>query len=162
MKTLKTTNKSNSFLALIFIFTIVFSSAFAQQTQQVRDDFTNDELVAFVNANEKIIEIEKESEDKMIVAIEEEGLTVDEFNTMVQIHQDPNKELDATEEEMTAFNNAAQEVVQETQQKQVKIISSIEDEGINAETYQEILISYQQNPEVQEKVNVILSEKEDN
>ncbi|MGK7392272.1 MAG: DUF4168 domain-containing protein [Candidatus Cyclobacteriaceae bacterium M2_1C_046] len=152
-------NKTNSLWALIFLFTLSFSNAFAQQQQQVREDFSEKELTAFVDANEKIIEIEKESEKKMISAIEDEGFTVDEFNEMVQTHQDPNKELDATQEEMVSFNNAAQEIIKQTQEKQKKIISAIEDEDIKPETYQAILIGYQKSPKVQEDVNKILSER---
>jgi hypothetical protein len=35
--------------------------------------------------------------------------------------------------------------------------SAIEEAGITIETYEEILIAYQQNPKVQEKVNELLN-----
>lgn len=144
---------SVSMVVMLFI----SSFAFAQQPQQeVREDFSDEELTSFVNAHEKVIEIQQESQEKMITAIEEEGLSVEKFNNLIESQQDPNKEVDASAEELASFNNAAQQIMKERQETEAKVVSSIEDEGIDIGTYQEIMVAYQQSPKVQGRVNELL------
>lgn len=152
--------KLSRLLLLMMIFSCTLSTAFAQQAQQVREDFTDDELEAFVDANEKVIEIQQESQEKIKEAIEEEGLTIEKFNEIVESQRNPNIEVNATQQELVSFNNAAQVIIKENQETQTEIISSIEDEGIDITTYQEIMIAYQQVPKVKEKVNKLLEDRE--
>lgn len=163
MKTNKKLQSHKIITAISMVVMLFISSfAFAQQPQQqqpqqeVREDFTDEELTSFVKAHEKVIEIQQKSQEKMIQAIEEEGLSVEKFNKLIESQQDPNKEVDASAEELNSFNNAAQQIMQERQKTEVKVVSSIEDEGIDIGTYQAIMVAYQQSPEVQGRVNELL------
>lgn len=141
------------------LFTFIFSSAFAQQegaAPEVREDFSDDELSSFVDAYEGVMLIQQESEQKMLDAIESEDLTMERFNEVLAMQQDPSKEVDATADEMASFNNAAQAIIKERQDAETKVISVIEGEGLDIETYQEIMMAYQYSPVVQEKLNKLL------
>lgn len=121
---------------------------------QMREDFSDNELQSFVKANEKVMAIQMEGEQKMIHAIEGEGLTVNRFHEILEHQRDPQKGTDSTSaEELNSFNNAAQVILQENARLEKEMTATIEDEGINIETYQQIMLAYQQNPAVQERVN---------
>lgn len=150
-------------LALLFTF-----GAFAQvpmqqgpqQQQQVQTDFDRQELEKFVNVYIKSSEIQQENESVMIQAIEDEDLEINRFNEILTVRQNQQsaEDINATAEEMAAFNNAAEKIMKVQQEAQAEIEQLIESE-IGGEKYQQIAMAYQQSPEVQEKVNEILEGK---
>lgn len=133
-----------------------------QPSIKFREDFSDDELASFVKANEKVTTIQQESEQKMIKIIEDEGLSVGRFNEILESQRNPEKKTEASPEDLTSFNNAAQVIIQENQKIEQQMTTSIEEEGIDIDTYQEILIAYQQSPKVQDKVNKLLSKDDNN
>ena len=111
---------------------------------------------SFIKANEKVVLIQEESEQKIVKTIEDEGLSVDRFNEILESRQNPEKKIDTSPEEITSFNSAAQVIISENRKTEEQMIILIEQEGIDVGTYQEIMIAYQQNPEIQKKVNDLL------
>jgi hypothetical protein len=123
----------------------------------VKEDFSDEELNMFVNATKEVIRIQQETERLMINIIEEEDLTVDKFNEIMIAQQTANMDrVDATAEELIAFNNAAEKIMMLQNELQEEVIRILESEGIDVETYQEIILSYQYSPQVQERVNEML------
>lgn len=119
----------------------------------IREDFSDDELKSFVTANERVMAIQMEGEQKMIQAIEDEGLTLERFNQILEEQRDPRAETESTQEELTSFNNAAQMILQENARIEQQMTASIEEEGIDIDTYKQIMLAYQQNPSIQNRVN---------
>lgn len=119
----------------------------------MREDFSDNELKSFVKANEKVTVIQMEAEQKMIKAIEGEGLTVERFNQILEQQRDPSRTSETSVEELQSFNNAAQVILEENTRIEKEMTSSIEEEGIDIETYKQIMVAYQQNPDVQSRVN---------
>lgn len=119
----------------------------------MREDFSDNELKSFVKANEKVTVIQMEAEQKMIKAIEGEGLTVERFNQILEQQRDPSRASETSVEELQSFNNAAQVILEENTRIEKEMTSSIEEEGIDIETYKQIMVAYQQNPDVQSRVN---------
>lgn len=149
-------------LLLSFMISIAFSSPAQQDPSvQMRQNFSDDELKSFVKANEKVMAIQMEGEQMMIKAIEGEGLSVDRFHEILEQQRDPQRATDssATEEELASFNNAAQTILQENERLEQRMATSIEEEGIDIDTYKQIMLAYQQNPDVQNRVNKMLSEE---
>lgn len=128
----------------------------------VREDYSDEELESFVNANEKVATIQQETEEKIIGEIQENGLTVDRFNEILQSQQDPSLKdsVQATPEELAAFNSVAQSIVSENQKVRQKIETSIEEEGLNLATYEEMMVAYQYSPKVQKRVHKLLDKRE--
>lgn len=147
-------------IALLAFFLIApLAAAWAQEPAQqqpsaeMREDFSDNELKSFVKANEKVTVIQMEAEQKMIKAIEGEGLTVERFNQILEQQRDPSRTSETSVEELQSFNNAAQVILEENTRIEKEMTSSIEEEGIDIETYKQIMVAYQQNPDVQSRVN---------
>jgi DNA-binding transcriptional MerR regulator len=128
----------------------------------VREDYSDEELESFVNANEKVATIQQQTEQKIIGKIQENGLTVDRFNQILQSQQDPNLKdsVNATPEELAAFNAVAQQIVSENQKVREQIETSIQEEGLNLATYEEMMVAYQYSPKVQKRVHKLLDKRE--
>jgi len=132
-----------------------------QPSAEIREDFSDDELKSFVKANEKVTAIQMASEQKLIKAIEAEGLTVNRFNEILERQRDPQRTSDSTTsaEELKSFNSAAQVILQENAKIEKEMTSSIEEEGIDIETYKQIMVAYQQSPQVQTRVNKLVNKE---
>ncbi|MDV3307578.1 MAG: DUF4168 domain-containing protein [Cyclobacteriaceae bacterium] len=128
----------------------------------VREDYSDAELESFVNANEKVASIQQETEEKIIGKIQENGLTVDRFNQILQSQQDPSikEAVQATPEELAAFNEVAQSIVDENQKVRQQIEASIQEEGLNLATYEEMMVAYQYSPKVQKRVHKLLDKRD--
>lgn len=151
-----------SCMLLFFVFA-AFTTASAQDTvpqpsNELRADFSDDELKSFVKANEKVMAIQMEGEQKMIKAIEDEGLTLDRFNQILEEQRDPQRGESATSpDELKSFNSAAQVILEENARVEKEMSITIEEEGIDIETYKQIMLAYQQNPTIQNRVNKMVN-----
>lgn len=155
-----TNKKSIDLFKLVFLFLLTLAVAplsFAQQSAaDVREDFSKDELESFADAYKEVAAIQEESKQNMVGAIENEGLSVDRFNEMLSQQQNPEQEVDASAEEMASFNNAAQAILAERKESEQKVVSTIEDKGLELETYRDIMLAYQYSPKVQRKLDKLL------
>ncbi len=124
-------------------------------------DYSDAELMQFAKAVQKVMDIQQESQGQMMASIEENEITVDRFNEMLMQGQQQGQDaIEATEEELLAFNNAMNEVQQLQQQMQMDMMGAITDEGLDVEKYQGIMQAYEQNPEVKGKVDAYFDELE--
>ncbi len=134
-----------------------------QETEQgmipaVKEDFTDQELQQFIEANKVAIGVQQSAEQKMISAIEKEGLDIQTFNEILTSKQNPEAETQATPEDQGKFNTAVEEVVKIQEEMMTEMESAIQETGISVEQYEEILLAYQQSPVVQEKLNQMLND----
>lgn len=133
----------------------------AQQEQQpVRDNFSPEELEKFVDVYVQVVEIQQQNETVMMQAIEQENLDINRFNEILQSQQQQQTatDINATAEEMAAFNNAAQKIMEVQRDANTEMQQVIE-QDLGIETYEQIVVAYQQNPEVQQRVNELLQSK---
>lgn len=147
-------------LAFLFLLPLVQLRAQEQNSEpsvKFREDFSDKELESFVKANEKVMAIQQESERKMVDAIEGEGLTVERFHEILQSQRDPGSAAEASAEELGSFNKAAQVIIEESRKAEEEMETSIKNEGIDIETYKEIMLAYEQSPDVQSKINKMVS-----
>lgn len=143
------------------------SAAFAQETatpqaetqeQASADEFTEAELVMFVEANSTVTEIQKASRDSLVAAIEDENLTVDRFNELAKAHRAQKlEEVAENPEEISAFSNAAQRVVKMQPETKEKVEEAIEEEGLTVEKYEAIMAAYQNDPAVKAKISAVIN-----
>lgn len=132
------------------------------QHPEVREDYSDAELESFVNANKKVATIQEETEEMIIDQIEDKGMTVDRFNEILAGQQNPVRKdsVQATAEELAAFNEIATSIVSENEKVRDRIETSIEEEGINLPTYEAIMVAYQFSPKVQERIHKLLEKQE--
>lgn len=133
-----------------------------QQEQTIREDFSNDELEKFVDVYVQVVEIQQENEAVMLKAIEDENLDINRFNEILQAQQQQQSatEINATAEEMASFNNAAQKIMSVQREANTEMQQIIE-QDLGLDTYEQIVMAYQQSPEVQQRVNELLQTKMD-
>ncbi len=150
-----------TFSLLMISFLFASSALFAQQpAAQDAPDYSDEELENFVKAVLEVMPLQQESQALMIDEIEEEGLTVEAFNKMLEAQQkgvDP----EVTEEEMEAFENALLAIQEIELEYNKKITDIIDNTEISPAKYEEIMGYYQQDPELQMKVNQIMEEMDD-
>lgn len=148
-------------IAMFFTFEAVAQVPMQQeqqpQQQQVQEDFSDEELGQFVEVYIQAAEIQQKNEAQMVQAIEEEDLDINRFNEILMARQNQQnaEEIDATAEEMASFNSAAEKIMTVQQEAQAEIEELIESE-MGSQKYQQIVMAYQQSPEVQQKVNQML------
>ncbi len=143
------------FILSVFIFAASgIMAQMAPPTQELPSDYSDKELEKFANAVTQVMTIQEEGQMHMMSVIEENDITVDRFNEMLmQGQQQWPENIDATEEEMLAFNNSMNEVQILQMQMQEQMMEAITEEGLNVEQYQNIMQSYEVNPEIKERVD---------
>ncbi len=127
--------------------------------QQTKTDFTDAELQQFAAANNRLMVLQEQNEKAMMTILQEEKLEITKFNELAKAHQEQKlNEAKATPEEMAAFNKAAERIIamQPTVKRDVQ--SAIEKDGMTLERYEQLLLAYQQNPEIQTKVNKLMGQ----
>jgi hypothetical protein len=158
--------KGAAFAVLVLGFSTVGTAAIAQQAtpepaQQgaAATDFTDADLKQFADASSRLMVLQQEGEKTMMGILQEEKLSVEKFNEMAQAHQQQKlSEVTATPEEMAAFNKAAQRMMelQPTMQKDAE--TAIQKDGMTLEKYEKIMLAYQQDPSLQERINKLMGQ----
>jgi hypothetical protein len=156
------TKKSNTWKILgLFIMSVFFfwSASNAQlPPEQGEYDYTDEELEMFVEAAMEIMPLQQEAQIKMIEEVEESGLSLERFNTILEART-MGMEADATEEELEALRNTLESLEDIQVEYQQKIDQQIRDSGISTEKFEEIFARYQQDPDLQMRINQIMQEK---
>lgn len=122
-------------------------------------DLSDEQLQAFVNSANKVMEIHEEAEEKMVQTIEAHNLDVETFNKILQARQ-MEQVPEAEPEQVEAFQKAFPEVLNEQQAVNAKIEQSLQEEGLDVETYENIMIAYQQDPQIQQRVSELIQKIE--
>jgi hypothetical protein len=147
------------FMAIPFLFSSSF--VFSQEQQDFPDDqaYSDNELENFVEAAFEIIPLQEESQLRMIDEIEDRRLTVERFSTILEVEQLGLEDPGITEEEKEAFEEALKAIQEIQFEYQQLIVETIEDKGMSISKYEEILARYQQDQELQERVDQIMEDK---
>lgn len=133
--------------------------AVPQQQQEVVTDFNDEELKQFASAAGKVMEIQQKTQEDMIKVIEDENLELDKFNQILMSQQNQEAEkVDATAEEMAAFNNASQKIMEIQTDIQTDVVKAIEEEGLEPQKYEQIMLAYQASPEIKAKIDALIQE----
>ena len=148
--------KFKKILIMLVVFTTGLTGAFAQLPQQLPEqmptEVSDNELEQFAHAFREIQVIDHQVQMEMINTVQEEGIDVDRFNQFLSAQQNPAQAFDATEEELSQFATAYQEI-EEIQQKAIKQMEqAIVDNELTTERYQQIAMSIQANPELLQKL----------
>ena len=156
--------KSIVFSLVIFMATSVMAQMVPPtqpQPQELPSDYTDQELKKFVSAVVQVMAIQEEGQMQMVEAIEENNITIDRFNEMLMQGQQMGQEnIEATEDELVAFTNSMNEVQMVQMEMQQNMMAAITEEGLDVEQYQNIMQSYEVNPEIKEKVDQYFEELE--
>ncbi|WP_276497501.1 DUF4168 domain-containing protein [Pontibacter litorisediminis] len=155
--------------ALVAASVCLGSAAYAQDAaaapdgaaqEQAQQQYSEEDLQNFVEANSAVVEIQKAGRDTMVAVIEENSLTLERFNELAKAHRA--KKLDEVAEnpeEISAFSNAAREVVKIQPETKEKVEQAVEEQGLTMEQYEAMMKAYKEDPEVQNQIRKIVAEK---
>ena len=156
---------------MMLLLTGVTPIAYSQQTppgqqsppaQQKMPDIevSDKELEKFVNAVDKVKDLQENAQKKMVDAIEKEGLDANRFVQINNIDRNPEKDIkkEVSENELESFNKAKQKVSKMQQNMQNKQVKAIESEGIDVQRYVEIARAAQRDPELRSKIQEMQSQ----
>ena len=95
----------------------------------------------------------------MVKAVQDEGLSVQRYNEMLQSEEDPTQDAKPTDEEKSQFENINQKIRAIQQKAQQSMQQKIQDEGLTVKRYQEIAFALQNSTELQQKLQKLMQPK---
>ena len=144
---------------ITFLLSIILLSSVSLIAQTDSKEVSDSELANFAEVFQEIQGISKESQDKMVKAIEDEGLDLQRYNAIGEAQRSGDEEVEVTEEEiekLQAINSQLTKINSETSETIDKKLSA---NNLTFERYQEILQSIQQDEELKIKLRDKLQEK---
>ena len=145
---------SKKIVALLF-FVAIGTSALFSQNEQEQIQVTDAELESFAEAFQGMRVLNQRAQQQMIGVVEEGGLEIKRFNEIHTATLDPNKEVDASDEEQQKYEDIGAEIQKMQESFRTEMETVVSDAGISMERYQEIAENIQNNPELQERLKKI-------
>lgn len=148
------------FLILLAGIFVVSAQVPQQMPQQQTTDVSDDEIEQFALAFVEVQNIEQKVQPEMVQAVEKEGIEVQRFNEIMNAQQDPNQEVDASEDELIKFASANREIEEIQTRAQREMMEKIAESGLSVDRYQKIMVAVRNNPELQQKLQSSMQEEE--
>ncbi|MDI6402505.1 DUF4168 domain-containing protein [Balneolaceae bacterium ANBcel3] len=151
-------------MAFFYLFANATAHAQFEQPQQPQMqeaiEVSDEELKKFVDASISAQQIQTESQMQMMAVVEEEGLDVDTYNTIIQGMQagETAEDMEVTSDQMDQFESAYAQIGEIEQEAETKLIAAIESEGMDIERFQQVFAAVQQSPELQQKMQQMFQE----
>ncbi|MEX0639156.1 MAG: DUF4168 domain-containing protein [Balneolaceae bacterium] len=138
-----------------------------QQQQQpdipAPDEISDDELAMFLDASDSIRPIQEEAEVEMEHVVEDEGMDFNRFQELMMGLQNPEMadQLDISSEEEEKIQVMQPKLMEIQMETEEKMVESIEEKGLNVQRYQSIFFSLQQHPELMERLETLIDERDE-
>ncbi len=147
-------SKKSYFTTLMIALFVLFSAPLKANP----GGFSDDELKGFANAFVQVMSIQQQGQMQMIEQIEEHDMTVQRFNEIyMQAMEMPMEDIEfESPEEMESFVGVSEEIEKIQVELEGVLIGTIEEEGLSIEKYEEIITEYQQNPELQARIQQLM------
>lgn len=126
--------------------------------QQPTGDVSEEELVKFVEVVQKLQPMGMEAQQKMMAAVQDEGLEVQRFSEIMSAQQMPDGESDAeiTPVEMEKFEKAQNAIDKIQDDAQAEMNTIIESNGMSSDRYEEIMMIVQQDQDLMQRVQAMM------
>ncbi|WP_170116612.1 DUF4168 domain-containing protein [Mesonia algae] len=139
----------------ILALTLLFSAVTLAQTE-----VSDADLNKFADAY-KAVQIEnQEVQQEMVEMIKKEGLELSRFQTIQQASVNPNKEVEATQEEMDIYKKVITEIEKMQPELQKEMSDIITDNGLTLDRYQEIGAALQSDQALQQKLQTMMMKQQ--
>lgn len=124
-------------------------------SQAMTPDFTDREINDFANAYRSIQTIKQDAEADMVEAVEAEGLSVEQFNTIVdnQLDTEGATLTETSKEEEAQFEAAVDSIIAIRQSAELEMQSAIENEGISVEKFNQIIDQASQDEALKQQIS---------
>lgn len=160
---IKYMNTTGIMVAILALFATTVQAQFQQPPQEAPSiEVSDEELVTFIDASMKAHNVQMKSEEEMIGILDDEGLSVEAFNEIMQSVQmgEVLEDLDITLDEMEQFENASEKIEKVQEKMNIELVKAIENEGLDMMRFQEINMAIQQDPELQQRAQELLQQQQ--
>jgi hypothetical protein len=148
-----------AFSLLVIMSTLLMASRLSaqlsNQTVQRSSAYSDEILIAFIRAVREVMPLQQQSQMEMIRAIENRELSLERFNKILEANS-RGQRIDATSEEMDAFTEIIEAIENIQLEYEDMILEALERKNITALEYQGILADYQQDYELEERINSLM------
>jgi hypothetical protein len=133
---------------------------FQPQQPAAEIDVSDDELRQFLDASSVVQQIQMESQQEMVAIVEDEGLAVETFNQIAQARQagQTDNDLNVSSDDIEKFEQASETINELEQDMESKLMSAIEDEGMQPERFMAINMALQQDPSLQQRIQEMMGQ----
>lgn len=121
------------------------------------EEVSDQQVNQFVDALQYVQQVQQESQPKMLKAIQDEGLEPQQFIQAAQATQQ-GKETGLNEADEKKFQSVQKKVEEIQVEANSQIESKIKDENMTLERFNQIYLSYQQSPELKQRIEAQLQE----
>jgi len=123
--------------------------------QTATTDFTDQEISDFASAYRSIQNIKQDAEAEMVKAVEAEGLSVEQFNAIVdnQLDSETGALTDTSEENTTKFESAVDSIIAIRQSAEMEMEAAIAHEGISVERFNQIIDQAAQDEALKQQIS---------
>lgn len=135
---------------LVSLLTIAFGFSFAQS------DVSDEDLETFVAVYQEVQAENQKLQQGMTEIIQKEGMDIQRFNEIYEASASPEKEVEATDEELETHAKVVEEIEQAQTDFQAKVVKLIEKEGMTLDRYQEVFAQLQTDQELQQKFSELM------
>ena len=122
------------------------------------EDVSDQQVDQFVSALQDVQKIQEESQPKMIKAIEDEGLEPQQFVQAAQAMQQ-GQETGLNEDDQKKFDSVQQKVMSIQVEANNEIETRIKEKNLTLDQFNQIYLSFQQKPALNERIQKRLAEK---
>lgn len=146
-------SKKNYFSTLLIAVFVLFAAPLKGNP----GGFSDDELKSFANAVVQVISIQQQGQMQMIEQIEENEMSVQRFNELfMQSQQMALDDIEAEGKEMETFLEISEEIERIQMELESVLVETIQEEGLSIDQYENIMAEYQQNPELQQRIQQLM------
>jgi hypothetical protein len=137
---------------ITLLFACLVTSLSIAQEQKI----TKGELNKFAEAYQEVRLANQTSQQKMMKAVTEEDLSVERFNIINQAEQNPNKEVDATDDELKNYQAAMESVEKIQKDIEMQLQTKIKEAGLTLERFQQIANQMKTDKALQQRLAILM------
>lgn len=157
-------SSSKSFVKFVVLVTLVMGfcvASFADDPEEApKFRFSDESLLGFFDANQEISVIQREIQERIVAAVEKNGLTPERFRQIGSAAQIGALDTGTfTAEEIAAFNTTAPAVTAIQRDQQSMMQELLRENGLTTQQYQEIIQEFRQNQDLQAYVRDLARER---
>ncbi|MEO1069030.1 MAG: DUF4168 domain-containing protein [Cyanobacteria bacterium J06638_6] len=117
------------------------------------------QIDSFVSAYQAIQNIQQAVQPEIVAAVEAEGLTVDDYNTIAAAQQSPDAAAEVDPAQAEQFAAATEQIAELQAAAGQEMRAAIEAEDLTVDEFDQILALAQQDPDLQQAITERLAEE---
>lgn len=136
----------------MMIFSLTAQVPGGTQQQGNAEEVTDAEIENFAESFGEVQQIQQQHQQKMQEAVEESGLSVQEYQQIAQATSNPNSDAEVSQEEQRKYEAASQQVQSVQENMQSAVEEKLDEHDLDMNRFQQIYMQMRQDEELQEKV----------